>query len=101
MPWHKSDEAVTFECDTCDLIVDCDTKTVRDTAEQPNAQDSDFAICWRYMQGIGWRSFKREGRLWAYHCPTCGPQAEVEHGDHRRLEDERERIRSRNAREAG
>jgi hypothetical protein len=99
MPWNKADETITFECDTCDVVVDCDIKTVRATA-QPSDYETDFAVCFRYMRGIGWRSFKRSGRAWSYHCTACGPQAEVEHNDHRRLEDERDRIRSRNAREA-
>ena len=99
MPWHSSDGLVIFECDSCDVVVDCDVATIRSTAH-PTAHDTDFSLCYRYMQGIGWRSFKRTGRPWSYHCPTCSPQAESEHRDHQRLENERDRIKTRNAREA-
>lgn len=100
MPWHNTTEIVTFECDTCDTVVDCDIKTVRATA-QPTEHDTDFAVCWRYMRGLGWRSLKRTGRDWSYHCAPCGSQAESEHQEHCRHEAERDRIRMRNARENG
>jgi hypothetical protein len=54
-------------------------------------------MCWRYMRGVGWRSFKRTGRNWSYHCVKCGPEAEIAHREHQRHEAERDRIRARNA----
>lgn len=87
MPWNKNEEATVFECDDCD-------------AKEPAASSvTDFAVCWRVMQGIGWRSFKRIGQPWTFHCPKCGPQAEVEHREHKRREAERDRLKHRNARD--
>lgn len=95
MAWDKTDTTVTFECDTCDTVVDCDIKTLR-AASPPTPHDSDFIVCYRHMQGIGWRSFKRTDRPWSYHCPECGPQAEMDHREYRRNERQREAIKARN-----
>lgn len=95
MAWDKPDDkTVTFECDDCTEVVDCDIETIRATG-QPTPNDSDFIVCWRYLVGIGWRSFKRTGRNWSYHCVKCGPAAEASHNAHRRQESERDRIKAR------
>lgn len=98
MAWVKSsdDKTVGFTCDTCAKPVNCNVETVRATA-QPEPETSDFIMCWRYLQAVGWRSFKRTGYDWSYHCVRCSPAAEAEHREYRRLENERDRIRARNA----
>lgn len=96
MAWEQIDSTVTFYCDSCEAERECKVETVRATA-QPEPATSDFIMCWRYMQSIGWRSFKRTGRAWTYHCVACGPQAEMEHREHSRQENAREQIKARNA----
>lgn len=88
---------IVFECDDCEAKVECDVPTIRRTASAQN--DSDFIMCWRYMQGIGWRTFKRIGHPWTFHCPACGPTAEMAHREHKRQEIRRDQLRHKNARE--
>lgn len=89
---------IFFECDDCETRVDCDVPTVRSTSTRP-AGTSDYLVCWEYMQGIGWRTFKRIGHPWTFHCPKCGPTAEVAHREHKRMEAQRDRLKIRNARD--
>lgn len=99
MAWDKTDdETLSFECDSCAEVVDLNVDRIREMAF-PEPKTPDFCMCWRYLQGIGWRSFKRIGRDWTYHCAKCGPEAETAHNEWRRQENERERIRSRNRRD--
>jgi hypothetical protein len=55
-------------------------------------------ICWDVARATGWVSFKRTGQPWSYHCPACAAQAERDHQEHYRHEQERERIKLRNER---
>lgn len=85
MAWDRPDETtIAFECDG-----ECGKKL--------SFISSDFGSCWRKVQEIGWRGFKRTGRDWSHICPDCVPAAEAVHSDHKRMEDERDRIRARNA----
>lgn len=98
MAWDKPDNStIVFECDTCPQTVTCTVDVVRRTAPEI-AIVSDFGACWRYAQGLGWRSFKRAGKDWTYHCLSCGSAAEVAHRDHKRQELERDRLKDHNAR---
>lgn len=99
MAWDKADmkPVIVFECDDCEASVECDVPTIRRTASVQN--DSDFIMCWQYMQGIGWRTFKRIGHPWTHHCTSCGPAAEVAHREHQRQEVYRDRLKHKNARE--
>lgn len=107
MPWDKNGDAIVFECDDCEKVEPCNIQSVwaTSTAPIPNglrhsaAAPTDFAVCWQYMQGIGWRTFKRIGHPWTMHCVTCGPAAEVAHNEHQRMEAQRDRLKHKNARE--
>lgn len=100
MPWDKADmkPVVVFECDDCEAKLECDVPTVRQ-GSTASADQSDFAVCWLYAQGLGWRGFKRTGHPWTYHCIKCGPAAEVAHREHKRMEAQRDRLKSKNARD--
>lgn len=94
MGWDKtSDTAFSFECDSCADVVALNTEEM---ASEPKPGQSNFGRCWGHLKGIGWRSFKRNGRDWTYHCVKCGPEAEMQHLEHRRQESERDRIKARN-----
>jgi predicted RNA-binding Zn-ribbon protein involved in translation (DUF1610 family) len=95
MPWTANEAGVVFECDSCGLSTEVNTAKVSQTRSK---LDTNFTICWRYLQSGGWRSFKRTGRPWSYHCPGCGAEAEKDHADWFRHEGERERIKAYNAR---
>lgn len=101
MAWEKSSDGavIVFYCDTCDGAVECEIKPIRERADRFQETDkvSDFAICWKHIQVLGWKSFKRTGHSWTYHCPTCVPAAEEAHTHHRVDEAERDRIKAKNA----
>lgn len=98
MAWDKSETSVVFYCDSpsCDVTDTFNIAQTRETSAAPD-KGSDFAQCWQRAQGVGWRSFKRGGRPWEYFCPKCGPDAEIAHREYNRQEQERERIKARNA----
>jgi hypothetical protein len=101
MAWEKSSDGlvIAFDCDTCDVSIECDVKTVRAGGHTvTDDKSSDFAVCLNHVKGIGWKSFKRTGHPWTYHCPACVPAAEDAHTQHRSAEAERDRIKARNAR---
>lgn len=96
--WSKlNDSTITFECDSieCTEAVDCDVKVIRESSG-PAPHASDFSVCWRHLQNSGWRSFRRIGKPWTYHCPTCGPEAEKTHHEHQQSDSARDEIRARN-----
>lgn len=94
MGWAKEADKIIFECDSCEAEgTSCDIAEIRRTSAKPDA--TDYIVCFSYMQGVGWRAFKRTGRPWTYHCPVCGPQAEITHRDYMRLERAREVERAR------
>src|SRR5579864_4005614 len=97
MLWEQPDRStIVMECDTCGDVTECDVETVRE-GEAHAPADSDFIACWRYLQGLGWKSFKRTGKSWTYHCPKCADAAEQAQTEYRRDERERERAKARNA----
>ena len=86
MAWTDNGGTVVFECDGCEAVETFDNAT--------------FLGSWPIMQEkFGWRSLKRIGHPWTFHCAKCGPQAEVEHREHKRREAERDRLKTRNARD--
>lgn len=93
MAWDKRDEhCFTFECDSCGAdVIELKADTIT-----PKPGQSNFGRCWSHLQGLGWRSFKRAGRDWTYHCPKCGPEAEMQFREYRRQESERDRTKARN-----
>lgn len=95
MPWNKTDTSLIFECDDCDASVE------HKLADLTLPGASEFANAWGMMENLRepWRSFKRIGQPWTFHCAKCGPQAEVEHREHKRREVERDRLKHRNARD--
>ena len=46
---------------------------------------------------MGWVSFKRVGRPWDYFCKGCAQDAATAHRRYNEQENERERIKARNA----
>ncbi len=98
MAWDKSSDGavIQFECDGCEQNVACDVAAFRRAT--PDSKVSDFAMCFAHVQGQGWKSFKRTGRPWTYHCATCVPEAEAAHAQYRTDEAARDRIKARNAR---
>lgn len=99
MAWeaNEAEGVIVFECESCDRVDRVNVQETRDTAEKPEPNTTDFIMCWRRQMGVGWRSFKRTGRNWSYHCPACGAQAEQDHRDFQSQERERERLKARNA----
>jgi len=97
--WKQGETEIIFACDAipeCGEVLETDIATIR--AEYPNPHVSDFAACWRKAQLMGWRSFKRGSRPWDYFCPKCAIDAETAHRRYNEQENERERIKARNAR---
>lgn len=98
MAWDRPDDAtIVFECDTCDAEIECDVAKVRSGSRETPVEWTAFSLCWRYVQGIGWRGLKRIGHDWTHHCPACGEAAQTAHDQHRLDEHARERIKARNA----
>lgn len=98
MGWKDDSVNVVFECDTCDAVETVEVAKARFGSTAPEGT-SNFILCWSFMQGIGWRSLKRIGHPWTFHCIKCGPQAEVDHREHKRREAERDRLKVRNSRD--
>ncbi len=96
MAWDRVDNTITFECDDCGSVRVSDISQARLGSTTAN---SDFITCWQYVQGTGWRTFKRVGHDWTFHCVACGPAAEVAHREHKRMEAQRDRLKVRNARD--
>lgn len=98
MAWdNPSESEFVFECDTCETAtVECDAEKVRLGSSETNPAVTEFALCWRYVQGLGWRGFKRIGHDWTHHCPACIPQAQADHEVHRTNEIARDRQKARN-----
>jgi hypothetical protein len=97
MSWDRECDTVTFTCDTCPTTLAVDGNVARcDSTREASA--STFMICWDVARATGWVSFKRTGQPWSYHCPACAAQAERDHQEHYRHEQERERIKLRNER---
>jgi|ERR1019366_3619715 hypothetical protein len=99
MAWDKPDAStIAFECDSCSEAIECDIETIRaECFTVTDDKSSDFAVCWRHVQGLGWRSFKRTGRNWTYYCVTCIPAAEAAHKQHNIDEATRDRIKAKNS----
>ena len=105
MSWWKNDETeIVFACDampngvtTCESLLTLNTKDARAATDVP-AHVSDFAVCWKHAQAVGWRSFKKGGRPWEYFCVKCVPAAEEAQRQHNEQETEREKAKRRNAR---
>ncbi len=102
MSWLHSETEITFICDSCpDDKIEGTTLFVNIALERARVAKppmSDLGPCWEYARGLGWVSFKRTGRDWTYHCPTCAEKAAAEHAEWNRQERERERIKERNSR---
>lgn len=98
MSWEKDAVGITFHCDTCEeffLNVNIADARAGSSRREPYP---DLLPCWEYARGLGWVSFKRTGRDWTYHCPTCAEKAAAEHAEWNRQERERERVKERNSR---
>jgi len=103
MSWDQPDvNRIVFYCDTleCQHEHHFSPGSERNLKKVPE-HASDFTACWTAAQVLGWRSFKRTGGKWTYHCPECAEAAESAHTEWNRQERERERIKERNARYAG
>lgn len=99
MAWDNvTESAFVFECDTCEeATVECDVAKIREECfTVTDDESSDFAVCWRHMQSLGWKGFKRVGHDWTHHCPACIPVAEGLHSVHRTNEIARDRQKARN-----
>ena len=94
MSWEKSETGITFYCDApdCKSVLNYNIDAPSDT---PGA---DFIRCFADAKARkGWASFKRIGRPWDYFCKGCIPDAEKAHRRYTEQENERERIKARNA----
>lgn len=98
MGWEKdgATKTVTFFCEGVERGSECLRNSVYTVVSiPPNA--SVFAACWQQAEAAGWRSFKKRGRDWEYFCKECAADAETAYHEHNRQEQERERIKARNA----
>ena len=97
MIWQKDDAGITFYCD----MPDCKSVLIYpDPLLSPAAASSgdDFIPCLADAKArLGWVSFKRVGRPWDYFCKGCAPNAETAHRRYSEQENERDRIKARNA----
>lgn len=57
MTVHWNHNAASFECDSCDEILD--------------TNEDEFAAAWSKARDAGWRS-KKIGTEWVHGCPGCG-----------------------------
>lgn len=83
-------------------MADCESEAIIDPTGTRAGMDaperlSDFAVCFAAVTGLGWRSFKRRNADWQYFCPKCVVAAEAAQRKHNEQENERERIKARNA----
>ena len=95
MSWEKDETGITFYCDTpdCKSVLICPA-----TASPPAPPGTDFIPCFTYAkEHMGWVSFKRIGRPWDYFCKNCAQDAATAHRRYNEQENERERIKARNA----
>ena len=95
MAWEKDETGITFYCDTpdCKSVLICPA-----TASPPAPPGTDFIPCFQYAkEQLGWVSFKRIGRPWDYFCKGCAADAATAHRRYNEQENERERIKARNA----
>lgn len=99
MAWdNPGGGVITFECDSCTAVEECDTEKVKLGVAGPlHKLVTDFTMCWSYLEGLGWKSFKRTGHPWSYHCLKCSEEAERQHREWLRHDHERERAKARNA----
>ena len=88
---------ITFYCDTCQEshVVNIANARASTTRREPFP---NLLPCWDIAHARGWVSFKRIGYAWTYHCPACADQAAADHAEWNKQEQERERIKERNAR---
>ena len=100
MSWEKSETGITFYCDT----PDCKSTLIYPAAASPPGVDFtgppgvDFIPCFADAKArMGWVSFKRIGRPWDYFCKGCAADAATAHRRYNEQENERERIKARNA----
>ena len=96
MSWEKSETGISFYCDT----PDCKSTLIYPAAASPPAPPGvDFIPCFADAKArMGWVSFKRIGRPWDYFCAGCAVDAATAHRRYNEQENERERIKARNAR---
>ncbi len=85
MSWDRSSDNFQFACDTGECLASLIIVA------------SDFATASHSAKETGWVTHKRVGRNWTYHCPACAEQAERDHQEHLKREQERERIKARNS----
>lgn len=99
MAWelNPANGTIVFECDSSGEVATCEMAKIRGTCNGVSPHDTDFGLCWRYLKGLGWVSFKRTGKPWTYHCPKCAVDAEREHHEWTHNDHERERLKKRNA----
>lgn len=96
MSWERGSTGLAFYCDA----LDCKSTLIYPAAVSPwFPPGSSFVECWKDASTrAGWRSFKRAGHPWGYFCPQCGSVAGMAHRQRNMEEQERERIKKRNAR---
>jgi hypothetical protein len=95
MSWQKDDAGITFYCD----MPDCKSVlTYPAAASSLGIPGTDFIKCFADAKArLGWVSFKRIGRPWDYFCKGCALDAATAHRRYNEQENERERIKARNA----
>jgi hypothetical protein len=80
---------LVFCCDIC-------FETLEMTADE-GLPVADRVACLRLAKEAGWKSEKHVGYAWQHFCPDCGDAAAEEAKHRREAEQERERIKQRNA----
>lgn len=59
--------------------------------------DSFVKAALEVKEKYGWVAFKRTGHQWTYHCADCAERGKREHEEGVRRDEERARLRERNA----
>ena len=95
MSWEKDETGITFYCDTpdCKSVLICPSTARR---RHPPGTDSFHALPMPRNTWGGCRS-SASGRPWDYFCKNCAQDAATARRRYNEQENERERIKARNA----
>jgi hypothetical protein len=94
MSFEKDATGITFYCDTSD----CESVLTYDISVSSGPPGTDFIACLAdAKERFGWVSLKRIGRPWDFFCKNCALGAAIAHSRFNEQENERERIKARNA----
>lgn len=97
MSFERPDNCtIVFLCDGCDEVAEFSSDGKKIPMFDMEGKPA-YGACWTVIEAEGWITQKRIGKTWEHFCDTCAPAAEREAQKRAFQEQQRERLKSKNA----